>query len=303
LTDLHINGPNVDVLDALAMAEVLIVSTKPDLIIMTGDSASGPVNGAFADILIAFLDEFAIPYTFSLGNHDGEGGHDDEDMSRIYAGGKFSLFDRGPGSIHGFSNSAVNLFNSDGRLLYSLIQIDSNRYRTYEQDSSGYDYIYPDQALWYEWFVNGTNRAKSMLFYHIPLPEINDLRSEYQNVDPAGAAFAFREGSKPPEQNSTFWKKVKALASTTHMFFGHDHRNLLNYNYQGVNWVYGLKTGHCAYWDADRIGGTLITVGQDGSVDVEFVYETDVPVSKRVRDLVSGKVRPRIRDVRPRIVK
>jgi hypothetical protein len=45
------------------------------------------------------------------------------------------------------------------------------------------------------------------------------------------------------------------------MFFGHDHRNLLNYEWQGANLVSRLKTGLCSYWDADRIGGTLITIG------------------------------------------
>jgi 3',5'-cyclic AMP phosphodiesterase CpdA len=308
LTDLHINTPAVCVLNAFAVSEILITSINPDLIVMTGDSVCNTLNGVSADLLIDFLDGFQIPYTFSLGNHDGEGGHDDLGIAKIFTSGSYSIFDRGPGSIHGYSNSAVNLLNQSGRLIYSLIMVDSNRYRDYSQGGGGYDYIYPYQGLWFEWFVNGSRKAagsqiKNALFYHIPLPEINDVKADYEEVDPAGAAFAFREPTCPSGENSQFWQKVKDVGATSHMFFGHDHRNLLDYKYEGVNWVYGLKTGHCSYYDADRIGGTLITVGLDGNVSVEFVYAADVPVSERVTKLMAGKLKPRMRDVRPRKMK
>jgi hypothetical protein len=38
--------------------------------------------------------------------------------------------------------------------------------------------------------IGGWNQA---LFYHVPLPEINDLKAESENVDPDGATFACRE--------------------------------------------------------------------------------------------------------------
>jgi hypothetical protein len=270
---------------------------------MTGDSASGPFNGGFAEILIDFLDGFAIPYTFALGNHDGEGGHDDEDISRIFAGGKHSLFDRGPGSIHGFSNSAINLLDPTGRVVYSMITIDSNRYRDYPGGSSSYDYVYPDQSLWYEWYLNGLSKqqgraVKSMLFYHIPLLQINELRADMEKVDPAGAAFAFRESPCPAGGDAGFFKKVQELASTTHMFFGHDHRNVLNYAWGGVNWVYGLKTGTSAYHDNDRIGGTLITIGQDGNPTIQFVYEVGAKASERLVTRFQRRLaRPKVREL------
>jgi hypothetical protein len=306
LTDLHINTPGLCVLNAFAVVEALVDSTKPDLIVMTGDSVCSDLNGVSADLLVDFLDGFGVPYTFAFGNHDGEGGHDNEDLTRLYASGAHSVFDRGPGSIHGFSNSAVNLVDSAGRVVYALVTIDSGRYRDFPDGSSGYDYIYPDQGLWLEWFVNGTRAqqgraVKNMLFYHIPLRELYDVKADMERTDPSGAAFAFREAICPSNENASFWQTVRDTGATTHMFFGHDHRNLLNYQWQGVNWVYGLKTGSCSYWDADRIGGTLITIGQDGQVAVDFVYETDIPITKRVRDFVAkGKGRSRIRQIRPR---
>jgi hypothetical protein len=297
LTDLHINTPAVCVLNAFAVAEALIESQRPDLIVMTGDSVCDELNGVSADLLVDFIDGFNVPYTFTLGNHDGEGGHDNEDLTHIFASGANSVFDRGPGSVHGFSNSAVNLVDPAGRVVYALVMIDSNPYS---------EFIYPDQGFWLEWFTNGIRAqqgrpVKTALFYHIPLREMLDVKADMEQNDPSGAAFAFREPVDASAVNASFWRKVKDIGATTHMFFGHDHRNLVNYRWQGVNWVYGLKTGTCSYWDRDRIGGTLITIGQDGQVTVDFVYETDVPPTDRVKDFVAkGKGRSRIRQIRPR---
>jgi hypothetical protein len=299
LTDMHVNGPNGDVLDGLAMAEVLIMTLQPDLILVTGDVVGGPLNGVFADVAIDFFEQFNISYTFTLGNHDGEGDYDDDDVARTFSTGHYSLFDRGPGSIHGFSNAAVNLVNPNGRVVYSLITIDSNRYRDYVSASTNYDYIYPDQGEWYEWYLNGIakqqgNQVKSMLFYHIPLPEINDVRDYMRSVDPDAEAFAFREPPCPSGNNAGFWDTVKDTGSTTHMFFGHDHRNLLDYVWGGVHWVYGLKLGPSSYHDNDRLGGTLITIGQNGTATVDFVYQEYAKPSERIRGLFTKRARPRV---------
>jgi hypothetical protein len=306
LTDVHVVTPASCIPNAFAVIEALISSLHPDLIVLTGDSVSAELNGASADVLVDFLDLFGIPYTLTFGNHDGEGGHDNEDLTHIFASGVYSMFDHGPGSIHGFSNSAVNLVNSAGRVIYSLVMIDTNRHRDYPDGSSGYDWVYPDQGMWLEWFTKGIRAqqgqdVKTALFYHIPLLEMRDVQADMGRVDPAGAAFAFREAIDPCVVNSSFWRKVKDIGATTHMFFGHDHRNLVNYKWQGVNWVYGLKTGSCSYYDRDRMGGTLITIGQDSQVAVDFIYETDIPPTARVLDFLSkGKGRSRIRQIRPR---
>jgi hypothetical protein len=65
------------------------------------------------------------------------------------------------------------------------------------------------------------------------------------------------------------FQKMKGLQSTTHIFFGHDHHNMLCYKYQGIYFVYGSKTGICAYHDADRVGTTLVTLKDDMSVSVD----------------------------------
>jgi 3',5'-cyclic AMP phosphodiesterase CpdA len=277
LTDLHINSPGLQVINALTMVEELVHQTNPDLIIMTGDSVCGNINDFMADVLVTLFDSFKIPYTFTLGNHDGEGIVENPSIAKIYANGKFSFYKNGSGSIHGYSNSAINLENSQG-IVYSLILIDTNRYRDYPDGSSGYDYVYPDQIRWYEWYINSLSNyskkdVKSLMFYHIPLPEINDVRTEMAKVDPNAEKDAFRENPCPGNQNTGLFDKIVRLKSTTHMFFGHDHRNLLDYVYKGVHFVYGAKTGSSYYHDNDRLGGTLITVSQAGDVNVKFILK------------------------------
>jgi hypothetical protein len=199
-----------------------------------------------------------------MGNHDGEGFFDNEKMGEVYRSGKHSLFTPGPANIQGCGNYGINIVEG-GNIVYALIMIDSNRYR-----GIGYDYIYPAQIAWYEWYIRGVGAVKSLAFFHIPLPEINDARKDMKRTDPAGAAIAFRQNPSPPSENTGMFQKMKDLDSTTHMFFGHDHVNRVDYKYQGIHFVYGLKTGPCSYYDADRQGTTLITIQDDLTVTVEF---------------------------------
>jgi hypothetical protein len=212
-----------------------------------------------------------------MGNHDGEGRFDNKNMGQVFARGRYSLFTNGPDNIHGTGNYAVNIKNEDNQLLYSLIMLDSNRYRKYDT-RDGYDYIYPEQIAWYEWIIKGAAKAAgvssipSLAFFHIPLPEINDIKAKMTLENQVEAESAFRETPCPPEINTGLFSRMKDIGSTKAIFFGHDHVNLLNYTYQGIHFVYGLKTGYCSYYDNDRIGTTLITINDDSTIDVQFKY-------------------------------
>lgn len=255
--------------------EQAITDNQPDLLIFTGDNVSGEDNNALGNMLISFLDTFTIPYALVMGNHDGEGRFDNVKMEAVFASGKHSLFNKGPDNIHGTGNYAINIKTENDDLFYTLILLDSNRYRTY-RDRNGYDYIYPDQIAYYEWLVKGVSKLSngevfpSLVFFHIPLPEINDIKLEIEANNPEIAADIFRETPCPPETNTGMFSKMKELGSTKAVVFGHDHVNLLDYEYQGIKFVYGLKTGTCSYYNNDRLGYTIITIGDDKIVDVQF---------------------------------
>lgn len=264
-----------------------ILKHKPDLIILLGDNISGGgfVNSSAAQRLIMFLDSFKIPYALVMGNHDGYGYFWTEDdnskevIANIYKNGLYSLFQRGPANL-GAGNYGINILNDEGLLIYSLILMDNSR-----------GYFTKMQVDWYEWFIAGINNLKydqyynlndkpipSMSFFHIPLPETSSLYDELKVTNPPLAAEYFREevGGRGAK-NFGMFEKMKQMQSTTHLFFSHDHLNILNYEYQDIRFIYGIKTGYCYYFSPDRIGTTLITISDcvlpnEIKVDISYSF-------------------------------
>jgi 3',5'-cyclic AMP phosphodiesterase CpdA len=281
-TDTHINTYYDDfetLQKTYRMMTLAIHENSPDLLILTGDNVANFVNSVWAWQLISFLDSFRIPYALIMGNHDGDFTLLQDDNMRhvvadIYSQGKYSLFTKGPDNIGGVGNFGIQITNEKNQVIYSLVLMDSNR-----------DYIRQNQVHWYEWYIKGLNKAvygdhnpssgktvKNLTFVHIPLPEINDVRQAMVASDPAAAAAAFGGSSSGQTVNTGLFQRMKDLKSTTHIFFGHDHLNTLDYAYQGIHFVYGLKTGYNAYHDPNKLGATLITIKNDSTVRVDFKY-------------------------------
>jgi len=283
LTDTQLEYSSYGQLDFSAISQTFsmihadIQTYKPDLIILLGDNAAGAgfFNAIEGERLITFLDSFKIPYAPIMGNHDGEGflwSSDDnrkEVIAKIFEKGRYSLFKRGPVNL-GVGNYKINIVDEEGSLFFNLIMMDNSR-----------DYFNHDQVEWYKWIVTGVNSktgiiVPNMLFFHIPLPETSDLYKELSVSNPELASEYFWEPvSGENSLNYGMFEMIKEMQSTTHLFFGHDHLNILNSEYQGIRFVYGLKTGTCNYCDKDRIGTTLITLkaNQDDENTIEILIE------------------------------
>ena len=121
LTDLHLGfGLLSRKKDKLALDAVrtLIIRTKPDLLVLTGDSIfpflpkSGTLNNRKqAQKLMAFLDGFEIPYTLTFGNHDCEMGStcNKEELAELYKQGKYCIFTEGRKNLTGVGNFLIEL--------------------------------------------------------------------------------------------------------------------------------------------------------------------------------------------------
>jgi hypothetical protein len=97
--------PAVCTLNGFAVKnQALIGSENPDPIV-TGCSVHGDLNEVSADLLVDSLDRSNVPYTFTSDNQDSK------KLAHVDGSGVNSIFDRGPSSIHGFSNSTINLVN------------------------------------------------------------------------------------------------------------------------------------------------------------------------------------------------
>ena len=75
--------------------------------------------------------------------------------------------------------------------------------------------------------------------------------------------------SHPEELN-----KIKELGSTKAMFFGHDHINNFEVDYQGVKFCYGIKSTDRIYHDVDMMGCQTITIHDDHSLKIDRYYHT-----------------------------
>ncbi|MBR6085177.1 MAG: metallophosphoesterase [Spirochaetales bacterium] len=76
----------------------------------------------------------------------------------------------------------------------------------------------------------------------------------------------------PPYDEGMF-AAMKNSGSTDFIIAGHDHVNNFNIRYDGINFVYGLKTGKGSYSDPSMMGGTVITISPDGSASFENILD------------------------------
>lgn len=74
----------------------------------------------------------------------------------------------------------------------------------------------------------------------------------------------------PPYEEGLFFA-MKETGCTDFIMVGHDHDNNFNIRYDGINFVYGVKTGPLSYGNSGR-GGTVITVTPDGSVSFTNIF-------------------------------
>lgn len=277
LADIQILHP-FQMAQARRVITELVKKASPDLLVLTGDNEGGLLNAPMTQSLAHFIDHFNIPWAVVFGNHDAEGLSDKLYLSALYEKADNCLFEQGPPHIGGVGNYVVNIEEA-GQIVFSIFLLDSGEY---DRIRGGYAYIDERQIDWYEWCVRGMaqsvhgelnpaegKRVPSICFFHIPLPEYQTAYERYE----AGAIEGFgdnRETVCCPKFNSGFFHRAKELGSTEAFFVGHDHVNNSVLTYEGIVLAYGLKTGSASYSDEDRIGGTLVTIGD--SLGIEHIY-------------------------------
>lgn len=276
-SDIQIGVGPSRAIKALRMMDELVEQTNPDFIMTAGDNTYFAFSDFLSIPIINKMDSYGIPWSVVLGNHDSEGIADRKWVGNQYESAEHSLFKMGPDNVYGVGNYVIDIVDEDGKAVYALVMMDSNEKREYP-DGKDYDYIHSDQIDWYEWVIKGIDGVPSILFFHIPLPEFDDVKNLWEagELDTVTAFGEIREPICCPPENSGMFDKVIELDSTTHIFVGHDHINNLSVEYKGVRLTYGLKTGMTCYANDDMQGATLITI-KDGTheVVVEHVYYED----------------------------
>jgi len=285
LSDLHLSSyhdveTDFKYLDMLVGKAKTDAGGKLDLIIITGDLFTFATESLINEALRRF-NAWGVPWTVTFGNHDEQCYCSVEYISETISKGSFlqnpkdslALFKYLDDDMTGLSNNVINLMENN-KVVYQIFAIDSNTYSA--KDSFGYDYVHEDQIKWYEESIEYANKTinqnpnwkkgdaavKSSIFQHIPVPEFVDAVNKYKAKEIPGVGVADEKPSVPPH-NSGFFKAITENKSTEAMFVGHDHVNDFNIVYNGVHFVYGVKSTDNLYHTSKKIGYRLTTLNKD----------------------------------------
>lgn len=262
---------------ALDQVRELVEKTQPDLIATVGDNVSGATARFLIRDFITLMDSFQIPWTVVFGNHDDEVpvnslNWQGDQLERA----EYSLFRKGPSNLYGCGNDVINI-TENGQPIQTLFMLDNGRYMEYDDCSRKEAYMGYEQIAWYEWNVKGIETAvghvvPSMTFSHFAQPEFVDALEQYAVYNEEDGSYtvpaeygygkcAYLPSVAPVR--SGFFDKCRELGSTKYMFCGHDHENDAAITYEGIDMVFGLKTGPSPRpWnDAEHMGGMVITIG------------------------------------------
>lgn len=286
LTDFHFSDKD-DQDDLYRYVDTLVEDAKTkygvDLIVVTGDLFTFASKWT-AKKLFNHMNEYGVPWTVVFGNHDEQTYFSVDWMTNYLnnLGGNCYFKDIQNDDVEGNCNFVIHL-KEGNNVKEQLIFMDSNRYH-FGTDYNGYDYFKNPQIGWYRSMVDyskdltGTGqRAKSLMFYHIPLPEINkfcDVEAMMKAGDP-GCTFVWgekREKTCPPDQDLGFFNVIDELDATNGMFFGHDHINDFEAEYNGVYFCYGLKSSDRIYFADDMLGYKLIELHDDNSFTMKRTF-------------------------------
>ena len=270
------------------MIDNLVRETEPDLITLTGDNAWGTV--AYIN-LVKQIDAYGIPWAPIMGNHDGQCCINEFWAAHLLFKAENCLFEFGPEDM-GYGNYIINI-TENGHIIHTLFMVDTHNNTEYTlEDGSavgGYDHLWDNQIEWYKWAVKGISEieghtVESSVFMHIPVCEYKDAWISANGSDEIGvlapelapdALGLLGEGVSCPPVNNGFFDVCKDLGSTKNIFAGHDHANNFQIYYEGIRLTYTLKTGYGAYYTDGLMGGTVISVGSDGSAYAEHIYMED----------------------------
>ena len=306
LTDTHLGfgplsaGPDRQVLDSIRQ---LVEQSEPDLIILTGDMIypflpkTGSLNNRRQmQRLVAFMDGFKIPYSMIFGNHDVELGSKvgREELAAVIKEGEYSIFAEGEEELYGVGNFIINLRDSDGGLVSSLLLLDSNMYGD-GWFFSGFDCIHEDQTKWSMEALEALKKENLGLqahaFFHMPLIEFKDAYEKMKLGDKSvvynfGSVAELNDYFGVSKNDCGFFEAAAEGGIIKAMYCGHDHLNTISLTYKDISLTYGMSLDFHAYGGIKKRytqrGGTVLTIKPGGNFTLRPL-PLDVVVSKFIR--------------------
>ena len=260
-TDLHWMPESPKCAETKATIQAVLKAEKPSLAILTGDVVTYDPALKGWKAIISIFEEAKMPFTVLMGNHDAEYLTKDV-MYDLLVKSPYYVGEKGPEDIMGRGNCAIPVYDSKGNKVEAVLYcIDSNDYRP-DNKYGEYDWIHYDEIEWYRnqsaQFTrnNGGKPVPSLMFFHIPLLEYNNIMGRDTTVGTAG------EGIAGASINSGMFASIVDMQDVMGVFAGHDHDNDFIGTEFGIALAFGRVTGADAYGKLER-GGRIIEL-QEG---------------------------------------
>ncbi len=283
------------------LIKAAVEAEQPDLIVLSGDNinSSAGKSAVTAPLAInefmSIFEEYGIPVAAVFGNHDAEGNISRAAQVEMYekydcyigcAGVDFGNYTSGTYYIPLYSSTDAN------DMIFNIWMIDSGDYNK-ENDLGGYAAVTKEQIEWYKETenaiaqANGGELVPSIVVQHIVVPEIfdalevTDAQSGTISAEingemiyyklPEGSVGVLPEYPCPPNYNNGEFDAFVENGNVLGIFFGHDHLNTYEVEYNGVMLCNAPGVGFASY-NGENVGVRTITLNEN---DLEN-FDTEV---------------------------
>lgn len=265
---------------------------KPDLVLFTGDNILGNhlLDARFGDRQIASgkaatlqvmkesinhicapLEKRKIPFAMIYGNHDDMNAVSKDEQADIYRSYSMCLpMNTRNGRVDCDTYNIPVYPRSGDKPVFNLWMLDSAWYDKFEDKC--HDAIKPETVEWYKQISakltaeNGGEPVPSLMFAHIPLPEITNLVEECGPND-VGAVLTHKKGwcrlkdgvrgkmSEYPSilsNSAGLFDAALECGDVKGIVSGHDHVNCFEGNYKGIDFIQTSCASFRCYGDETR---------------------------------------------------
>ena len=252
-TDIHFQYNSYRSDSALILMKKVIVRENPDLVMLTGDIVcSANTRLAWLSLTRVLIDA-KVPWAVTLGNHDIEYEMTGLQIMNTIKELPFNLTVNGPENLSGNGNYILDIKSSDLSKTAALIYcFDSHTGLNPVTVYGNYEWIETDQIEWYRnqsrsyTGKNGGNPLPALSFFHIPLPEFNQI---YMGAFYTGIT---KEIVCSPLVNTGLFAAMVESKDVMGIFTGHDHNNNYISSMCNICLAYGNVTGRECYGDIGR---------------------------------------------------
>lgn len=244
-----------------------IETTKPDLILLTGDLVYGEFDDSGESLLalINFMESFEIPWAPVFGNHENESKMGADWQSAQLEEAKNCLFKQR--TLTGNGNYTVGI-KQDGKLKRVFFMLDSNGCGAMSAESKANGHSVTsvgfgeDQITWYthtaKQITDLSPDTKITFAFHIQIAAFTQAYAKYGFDNEATAEEPINIDRLPGKEEGDFgylgkdlkgawdgggtvWNGLKELGVDS-ILVGHEHCNSASVVYEGVRFQFGQKS-------------------------------------------------------------